>query len=284
MADRESVPAGPSEPSAPPKKQEGSFVWFLIKLFVIVLVFRTLVFGMFSIPSESMLPTALWGDYIFTEKWPYGYSQASMPLDIKLFDGRLFGRVPERGDVIVFKHPVNRETYIKRVIGLPGDTIQVKGGVVWLNGAAIPKVRVADFVAPITPYDPCRIARFRSVAKDGTPVCRYPRFRETLPGGVSYTVLDFGASGANNPWGVDADNTQAIIVPEGSLFVMGDNRDNSEDSRFPSEAGEGVGFLPIDNVVGRAAVIAFSTDGNASWLNPVSWFRAARWRRIGETM
>jgi signal peptidase I len=282
MADRESPPS--PEGQTPSKKEEGSFLWFLVKLVVIVLLIRTLVFGMFSIPSESMLPTALWGDYLFTEKWPYGYSQASMPFDVKLFDGRIFGQAPERGDVVVFKHPINRETYIKRVIGLPGDTVQVKKGVVYLNGAAVPKVRVADLVAPITPYDPCRIARFRGVARDGTPVCRYPRYRETLPGGASYEVLDFGESGANNPWGVDADNTAPVIVPEGKLFVMGDNRDNSEDSRFPSEAGEGVGFLPIENVVGRAAVIAFSTDGTASWFNPVSWFRAARWDRVGDTM
>ena len=274
----------PPEAGAPHKKQEGSFLWFLVKLVVIVLLIRTLVFGMFSIPSESMLPTALWGDYLFTEKWPYGYSQASMPLDLKPFEGRIFGHVPDRGDVVVFKHPINRETYIKRVIGLPGDTVQVKGGVVYLNGTAVPKVRVADLVAPITPYNPCRIARFRGVAKDGTPVCRYPRYRETLPGGASYEVLDFGESGANNLWGIDADNTDPVIVPEGRLFVMGDNRDNSEDSRFPSEAGEGVGFLPIENLVGRAAVIAFSTDGTASWLNPVSWFSAGRWDRIGATM
>jgi signal peptidase I len=284
MADLESPPASQFDKAVPARKEEGSFLWFLVKLVIAVLIFRTFVFGMFSIPSESMLPAAMWGDYLFTQKWPYGYSQASMPFDVKLFDGRVFGRVPERGDIIVFKHPINRETYIKRVIGQPGDTVQVKGGVVYLNGAAIPKVRVADFVAPITPYDPCRIVRFRSAAPDGTPVCRYPRFRETLPGGKSYLVLDFGESGANNPWGVDADNTEPVIVPEGKLFVMGDNRDNSEDSRFPSEAGEGVGLLPIDNVVGRAAFIAFSTDGTASWINPVSWFRAARWSRIGDTM
>jgi signal peptidase I len=284
MADLESPPASQFDKTVPARKEEGSFLWFLVKLVIAVLIFRTFVFGMFSIPSESMLPAAMWGDYLFTQKWPYGYSQASMPLDVKLFDGRVFGRVPERGDIIVFKHPINRETYIKRVIGQPGDTVQVKGGVVYLNGAAIPKVRVADFVAPITPYDPCRIVRFRSAAPDGTPVCRYPRFRETLPGGKSYLVLDFGESGANNRWGVDADNTEPVIVPEGKLFVMGDNRDNSEDSRFPSEAGEGVGLLPIDNVVGRAAFIAFSTDGTASWINPVSWFRAARWNRIGDTM
>ena len=286
MADLESPPAAAQSQGAPParRKEEGGFLWFLVKLIIVVLLFRTFVFGMFSIPSESMLPTALWGDYLFTEKWPYGYSQASMPFDLPFFKGRLFGRMPQRGDVLVFKHPVDRETYIKRVIGLPGDTVQVKGGVVYLNGTEVPKVRVADFVAPITPYNPCRVEKFRSVAKDGTPVCRYPRFRETLPGGVSYDVLDFGAADTDNPWGIDADNTQPVIVPEGKLFMMGDNRDDSLDSRFPSVAGEGVGFLPVENVVGRAAVVAFSTDGDARWLNPVSWFRAARWQRIGETM
>jgi signal peptidase I len=285
MADGESPHAGELPVAVPAKKkEEGSFLWFLVKLIIVVLLFRTFVFGMFSIPSESMLPTALWGDYLFTEKWPYGYSQASMPFDLPFFKGRIFGRMPERGDVLVFKHPVDRETYIKRVIGLPGDTVQVKGGVVYLNGKAVPKVRVADFVAPITPYNPCRIEKFRGKAADGTAVCRYPRFRETLPGGVSYDVLDFGVADTDNPWGIDADNTQPVIVPEGKLFMMGDNRDDSLDSRFPSVAGEGVGFLPIENVVGRAAVVAFSTDGEASWLNPVSWFRAARWHRVGETM
>ena len=276
----------PTDASITPKKkeEEGSFLWFLVKLVIVVLLFRTFVFGMFSIPSESMLPTALWGDYLFTEKWPYGYSRASMPFDVPRFDGRVFGRMPERGDVVVFKHPVDRETYIKRVIGLPGDTVQVKGGVLYLNGAAVPKVRVGDFVDPITPYNPCRIDKFRSKAADGTPVCRYPRFKETLPNGTSYFVLDFGAADTNNPWGIDADNTDPVIVPEGKLFMMGDNRDDSLDSRFPSEAGEGVGFLPVENVVGRAAVVAFSTDGDAGWFNPVSWFTAARWHRIGETM
>jgi signal peptidase I len=286
VADRESLSGAAQPRTATParKKEEGSFLWFLVKLVIVVLLFRTFVFGMFSIPSESMLPTALWGDYLFTEKWPYGYSQASIPFDVKLFDGRIPAGVPERGDVVVFKHPIDRETYIKRVIGLPGDTVQVKGGVLYLNGAAVPKVRVADFVDPITPYNPCRIAKFRSKAADGTAVCRYPRFRETLPGGARYFVLDFGASGANNPWGIDADNTDPVIVPEGKLFVMGDNRDDSLDSRFPSEKGNGVGLLPIENVIGRAAVVAFSTDGNAGWLNPVSWFTAARWHRVGETM
>lgn len=281
MADRESPP---NAKAAPARKEEGSFLWFLVKLAIVVLVFRTFVFSTFSIPSESMLPRLMWGDYLFTEKWPYGFSRASIPFDLPLIPGRVFARLPARGDVVVFKHPIDRADYIKRVIGLPGDTVQVKGGVVYLNGAAVPKVRVADFVAPITPFDPCRIARFRSAAADGTPVCRYPRFRETLPGGRSYDVLDFGPAGSDNPWGIDADNTQAVIVPEDHLFMMGDNRDDSEDSRFPAEAGAGVGFVPAENVVGRAAVIAFSTDGTASWLNPVSWFRAARWDRIGQAL
>jgi signal peptidase I len=112
MADLESPPASQFDKAVPARKEEGSFVWFLVKLVIAVLIFRTFVFGMFSIPSESMLPAAMWGDYLFTQKWPYGYSQASMPLDVKLFDGRIFGRVPDRGDIVVFKHPINRETYI----------------------------------------------------------------------------------------------------------------------------------------------------------------------------
>jgi signal peptidase I len=265
-----------AEHAAPAKSREGSFAWFLFKLFLAVLFFRTFVFGMFSIPSESMLPGLMVGDYLFTEKWAYGYSQASMPRDIKLFPGRIFDHEPSRGDVVVFKHPIDRTDYIKRVIGLPGDTIQMKGGVLYINGEEVSKVRVSDFVAPITPYNACRITQFRETEPDGTRVCRYPRYRETMPNGVSYEVLDFGQT--------PQDDTAPVIVPEGRLFMMGDNRDNSEDSRFPAVAGGAVGMVPEVNVVGRAAFIAFSTDGDASWLNPVSWFRAARWNRIGDTM
>jgi signal peptidase I len=233
----------PPEPSHPPaKKEEGSFLWFLVKLVIAVLIFRTFIFSTFSIPSESMLPRLMVGDYLFTEKWPYGISRASIPFDLDLFEGRIFGHDPARGDIVVFKHPLDRTDYIKRVIGLPGDTVQMKGGVLYLNGEAVKKQRVADFVAPIGPHNLCRITRFRAVDAKGTPVCRYPRFRETLPGGRSYDVLD---------------------------------------SRFPAAAGEGVGLVPEENLVGRAVVIAFSTDGTLHWFNPVSWFRAARWDRIG---
>jgi signal peptidase I len=264
----------PPEPSSPPaKKEEGSFLWFLVKLVIAVLIFRTFIFSTFSIPSESMLPRLMVGDYLFTEKWPYGISRASIPFDLDLFEGRIFAHDPARGDVVVFKHPLDRTDYIKRVIGVPGDTVQMKGGVLYLNGEAVKKRRMADFVAPIGPHNLCRIARFRSIDAKGTPVCRYPRFRETLPGGRTYDVLDFGAT--------PQDDTAPVVVPEDRLFLMGDNRDNSEDSRFPAAAGEGVGLVPEENLVGRAVVIAFSTDGTSSWLNPVSWFRAARWDRIG---
>jgi signal peptidase I len=275
----ESAPApSPESPDSPEKperkKEEGSFLWFLVKLVLIVLIFRTFIFSTFSIPSESMLPRLMVGDYLFTAKWPYGYSRASLPIDVDIGDGRVFAGLPERGDMVVFKHPIDRSDYIKRVIGLPGDTIQMVAGVLHIDGAPVAKERIADFVRPIGPYNECRIVRFRERAANGTPVCRYPRFRETLPNGRSYQVLD---------WGLTLQDTTApVIVPEGHLFLMGDNRDNSQDSRFPATPGGGVGLVPVENLVSRAEVIAFSTDGSSSWINPVSWFTAARWERLGD--
>ncbi len=257
------------------KKEEGSFLWFLVKLVIAVLIFRSFIFSTFSIPSESMLPRLMVGDYLFTAKWPYGFSRASLPGDIDVGSGRIFAHLPERGDVVVFKHPIDRSDYIKRVIGLPGDTIQMVNGVLHIDGKPVPKVKVADFVHPISPYNTCeRVPRFRKVAIDGTPVCAYPQFRETLPNGVSYNVIDFGLT--------PQDTTAPVVVPEGMLFMMGDNRDNSQDSRFAATPGGGVGLVPLENLVSRAEVIAFSTDGTASWANPVSWFTAARGGRIGD--
>ena len=275
LADTQSPPAAESEtPAAPAKKEEGSFLWFLVKLVIAVLVFRTFIFSTFSIPSESMLPRLMVGDYLFTSKWPYGYSRASLPFDIGPDTGRILGSLPERGDIVVFKHPLDRADYIKRVVGLPGDTIQMVAGVLHIDGQPVRKERIDDFVAPITPYNACRVERFRATAADGTPVCRYPQFRETLPGGRSYTVLGFGLT--------PQDTTEPVIVPEGSLFLMGDNRDNSQDSRFPAAPGGGIGLVPEENLVGRASFIAFSTDGTSSWINPISWFSAARWHRVGD--
>ena len=282
----EAAPASPAPTSAKPApKEESSFGWFLVKLVIAVLVFRTFMFTSFMIPSESMMPRLLVGDYLFAAKWPYGYSRASLPLDLNVVGhGRLFFRVPHRGDVIIFKHPIDRVDYVKRVIGLPGDRVETVNGQVVLNGKPIPKVRIADFVLPIAADGRCIESQFAQQQRDGSLACHYPRFRETLPGGVSYDVLDLGPSGASNPWGVDADNAPAVTVPAGDVFVMGDNRDDSEDSRFPAIAGQGVGMLPIENIAGRASFMFFSTDGSASWLKPWTWFTAARWSRIGRAI
>jgi signal peptidase I len=266
--------AGDKPAETPKKKDEGSFAAFLVKLVIAVVLFRTLLFTSFSIPSESMMPRLLVGDYLFASKWSYGYSGASLPIDWDSGKGRIFGSLPERGDVVIFKHPVDRTDYVKRVIGLPGDTVQMVGGVLHLNGEPVPKVKLADAVFPIEADGHCREAQFAVRQADGDFACRYPQYRETLPSGVSYNVLDLGV--------VPQDTTEPVIVPEGHLFMMGDNRDNSLDSRFPPVAGQGVGLVPVENLVGRASFMFFSTDGSAEWIKPWTWFTAARWGRIGQ--
>ena len=277
-------------PAAPvkPKSETRETLTFLLKLAVIVLIFRSFIFSPFSIPSESMLPRLLIGDYLFISKWNYGYSRWSLPFGVPLIPGRILARDPARGDVVVFRGPPGDDVdVIKRVIGLPGDTIQMRNGQLILNGTAVPKERVADFILPISPNYPaaddvngkCDTAHLETGA-DGKQVCRYQRFRETLPGGRSYDVLDAAQT--------EADNTGVYTVPAGTVFVMGDNRDNSADSRFPAPAdampGEpvGMGYVPMDRIQGKAVVGFFSTDGSASWLLPWTWFTAARWSRIGE--
>lgn len=257
-------------------KEEGSFTVFLVKLIIVVVLFRTLVFTSFSIPSASMMPRLVEGDYLFASKWPYGYSQASMPLDFKPFEGRIPAMMPERGDVVIFKHPVDRSDYIKRVIGLPGDQIQVINGVLHIDGKPVKLEKIDDFIMPTISNQGCAEARYTQLDPDGNFTCQYPQYRETLPSGVTYNVLDLNRS--------PQDTTQPIVVPEGQLFMMGDNRDNSLDSRFPAEAGRGVGFVPVENIVGRASFMFFSTDGSAEWLKPWTWFTAARWNRIGKTI
>ena len=245
---------------------------FLLKLVIIVAIFRSFIFSPFNIPSESMLPRLLVGDYLFVSKWNYGFSRYSLPFSLPLIPGQIFARLPERGDVAVFKAPPgNGEDYIKRVIGLPGDTIQMRRGQLILNGVPVPKQRIADFIVPITPNYTCS-AEFQD-SDDGKPICRYAQFRETLPSGRSYNVLDRGDT--------PADNTSLFIVPADHVFMMGDNRDDSADSRFPPVVGQGIGFVPTRNLEGKAVVMFFSTNGTANWFLPWTWFSAARWGRIG---
>jgi signal peptidase I len=279
--------AAPGEPAAPAGKEARKAKpatdeswWgtlrFLIYLLIAAVLIRTFIFAPFSIPSASMLPNLVVGDHLFVAKWPYGYSRYSLPFAPIGFDGRVPDGVPERGDVVVFRHPRN-EDWVKRVIGLPGDTIEVRGGVVILNGLAVPRQPLEPFDLPVSPNSPCdgKGADVRlETGADGQPHCLFPRYRETLPGGRSYEVLDQGRS--------PADDFGPITVPAGHLFMMGDNRDDSLDSRVSVEQ-HGVGLLPIQNVLGRALIGFWSTDGSAEWIKPWTWFTAARWSRIFRT-
>jgi len=264
------------EQAAQEKESLGSFLWFLAKLLMAVLIFRSFVFAPFSIPSESMLPRLMNGDYLLAAKWPYGVSSYSLPFSAPLIPGRVLASEPERGDVVIFKHPIDKTDYIKRVIGVPGDSVAMVNGQVLLNGELVERVAMDDFVVPITPNTGCAWGGEETTNGAGDAVCRYTRFRETLPGGVSYDVLDFG--------NVPSDSFEPKIIPEGQLFVLGDNRDNSRDSRFEARSGDAVGIVSQDLLVGEAAIIMWSTDGSASWINPVSWFTAARWDRIGGSL
>jgi signal peptidase I len=277
MSDTKAVPARRSG-----RKKGGlaETTRFLLLVFLLALILRSFIAAPFVIPSGSMLPRMMIGDFLFVAKWPYGYSRFSMPFGLAKFEGRLFENQPKRGDVVVFRYPGNEnDDYVKRLIGLPGDKVQLREGTVWLNGKAMPRVRIADYLMPITANSPCRYvvpSLARTVeGEGGQRFCAYDRYRETLPGGRSYEILDQLDGGPG-------DETEAFTVPEGRYFVMGDNRDDSLDSRF-ERTEEGVGFLPADHLVGRAMITFFSTDGSAEWLKPWTWFSAARWERIGET-
>lgn len=272
------------QPSAevPAKRQEtwGETLRFFLYLFLAAIVLRSFVFAPFSIPSGSMLPNLMIGDYLFVTKWPYGYSRYSVPFGLAGFDGRFFSRLPDRGDIVVFRHPAEPDKdLVKRVIGLPGDTVEVRQGIVILNGTPIPRTRIADFNMPISPNSPCRAVAREGARRidnpDGTSICAYSRYRETLPEGRSYEVLDQTLTSPG-------DNVAPIVVPEGHLLVMGDNRDDSLDGRFDVAEG-GVGLLPLDNVLGEAAIAFWSTDGSAEWAKPWTWFTAARWDRLART-
>ena len=235
-----------------PSSEVVEIIKTVIYALLIAFVIRVLLFQPFTIPSASMEPTLFQGDYIIVSKYAYGYSRHSLPLSPGLFKGRIAGRQPQRGDVVVFKLPRDNHTdYIKRLIGLPGDRIQVKRGVVWLNG----KPLAHQALSPTTEMTPFGFSH------------QVERFRETLPGGRSYITYAYGEDG-------DVDNTGVYAVPAGHYFFMGDNRDNSQDSRFPEDVG--VGYVPFENLVGRADIILLSWNDQASIFKPWTWFTDAR--------
>jgi signal peptidase I len=219
---------------------------------LIAIGIRTIAFEPFNIPSGSMIPTLLVGDYLFVSKFSYGYSRYSMPFGPNIFSGRIFGSLPERGDVAVFKLPRDpSQDYIKRIIGLPGDRIQVRGGILHVNGAAVRREMTGIFEGERCGREPAKV------------------YREILPGGRVHGILEC----SDNSY---ADNTDEFAVPPGHVFAMGDNRDNSQDSRFLRE----VGFIPLENLVGRAEFIFFSVDGSAALWEVWAWPFAIRWGRL----
>jgi signal peptidase I len=225
-------------------------------------VFRTLFFQPFWIPSGSMKDTLLVGDFLFVNKMAYGYSRFSCPFGVCPINGRILGWDPERGDVVVFRHPVNGSDFIKRLIGLPGDTVQVKNGILFLNGTEVPQTPNGTFTEPFAPQGPMgQYPRCENgPVGEGGP-CTASRFIETLPPtpanpeGRRHGILNIDTNGF-------ADNTDIFTVPEGHYFFMGDNRDNSQDSRFGQAVG-GVGFVPAEYLIGRADRIMFSSAGRS---------------------
>jgi len=229
----------------------GELVRTIVYAVVIALAVRTFAYEPFSIPSGSMIPTLLVGDYLFVSKFSYGYSRYSLPFGLPLLSGRIFAKEPDRGDVAVFKLPSDNKTdYIKRIIGLPGDRIQVTGGILHINGKAVKRQR-DGYVA---------------VSREMGNTRHFNGYIETLPNGKQHDIIEFSDDSYS-------DDTPVYVVPGGTYFAMGDNRDSSKDSRFPS-----VGFVPFENLVGRAEFIFFSIDGSPwkIW----EWFRTVRFDRI----
>ncbi|WP_127902160.1 signal peptidase I [Solirhodobacter olei] len=228
----------------------------IVTALLIAGVFRTFFFQPFWIPSGSMKDTLLIGDLLFVNKMAYGYSRYSCPFDLCPFEGRIFATMPKRGDVVVFRHPVNGEDYIKRLIGLPGDTVQMRNGRLYINGKEVPVKDDGSFVEKMRPQGPMgQYPRCANVPVPPGGDCVKQRQRETLPDGVTHDILNIINDG-------EADNTPVFKVPKGEFFFMGDNRDNSEDSRFPQDVG-GVGFVPFQNLIGRADRVMFSSAGRS---------------------
>ncbi|HKH29393.1 MAG TPA: signal peptidase I [Sphingomicrobium sp.] len=268
------------------KDTKGSVVWREIKgllwVLLAVLLFHSFIAKPFYIPSESMMPTLLKGDRLVVSKYPYGWSWVSPSFHIfPHWQGRLLGKMPERGDIVIVTPPGQSDDYIKRVIGLPGDTVEVRNGRLVLNGKPVKAEKRPPAMVPVDANVPCGIefSGFQVIEADGRAYCRLPIVRETLPNGVTYDTIDLENESSGNRFA-------PVRVPAGHVFLMGDNRDRSADSRFnlgPPENGLG-GPVPWENLGGRAEFITFSLDGTTEIFNPVSWFQAFRSGRAGASL
>ncbi|NJS14887.1 MAG: signal peptidase I [Sphingopyxis sp.] len=253
----------------------------IIVILLVVLGIHTIIAKPFYIPSESMMPILRNGDRLVVSKWPYGWSYSSVSFHLApKMDGRLWGQLPERGDIVVLEHPQQRVDYIKRVIGLPGDTIEMRRGELILNGKAVKREIQPLLPIPVDANLPGQQSAFSGRIRVDAAGKRWidaPVVRETLPEGVSYDTIDLGPDYRN-------DEFEPYLVPPGHVFLMGDNRDGSADSRVSVEEKGFGGAVPFDVISGRAEMITFSTDGTASWYNPLTWFSALRSGRAGTNL
>ena len=286
------MPEPTAEQPAPADKKEdkGSALWREIRgllwVLLAVLAFHSFVAKPFYIPSESMMPGLLTGDRLVVSKYPYGWSWVSPSFHVlPPMKGRLFGRLPERGDIVIVTPPGERSDYIKRVIGLPGDNIRMVGGQLFINGQPVKRQPMTYKMIPIDINSPCGDVRpggdmglynFRVRGTDGKAYCRVPVVRETMPNGRSYDTVELGPTAE--------DNFDPITIPAGHVWLMGDNRDDSADSRIPTWNGGLGGPVPWENIGGRAEFITFSLDGSSKWWNPISWITALRSGRAGHSL
>ena len=302
-ADAVPAPAPPPASAKAVKESHGAALWREIKglalVILAVLGFHSFIAKPFYIPSESMMPALLKGDRLVVSKYAYGWSFVSPTIPnpaailrtvvlrgpaepwgvtLPFMSGRLFGKLPERGDVVIVTPPGANEDYIKRVIGLPGDTIEVRGGRLVINGTLVRYALRPPAMIAVDANAPCgrEFAGFEVASSDGAGYCRLPVVRETLPNGVSYDTLELGNS--------QGDDYAPVKVPAGHVFLMGDNRDRSADSRFTlAEQGLG-GPVPWENIGGRAEFITFSLDGTTQVTAPSTWFSAFRGGRAGTSL
>lgn len=274
MRSRSSRPRRSAKHDKP--ESAASLARFFLGLVILTWTLRGFVVQPFNIPSGSMLPTLYIGDYLLVAKWPYGFSRYSFPFGFPPVRGRILANLPKRGDVVVFRVPAENADLIKRVIGLPGDTVELRDGELILNGHAVAREPIPPVAVPVSVNSPCRVippATPTVVALKNHRDCMFKAYLETLPGGPSYTVLDQIAHSEGDDFG-------PVRVPAGHLFLMGDNRDDSLDSRFAGFEG-GIGMVPLEDLIGRAMVTFWSTDGSASYWEPWTWFSALRGSRIG---